>query len=212
MTKNVKDLARSEEGEAQQKQNDEEGPAKELLASIMKSILCTGDLMSMTKLLSMKLKKIDNKDLLLAEIGRVETMLMNTISIVGSFDDVGRSEINKILGYTRATQVHINKMKAILHKVNAAAENVNDILNDIVRESDAVIQSQSYEDTVNHVRNLSSAATRLDSAVRQEADLEDNKIYSVSGFLSSSIFIWSRFTFRNNFYLWQTLSVRVWVK
>ena len=38
MTKNVKDLARSEEGEAQQKQNNEGGPAKDLLASIMKSI------------------------------------------------------------------------------------------------------------------------------------------------------------------------------
>ena len=182
MTRNVKDLARSEEGEAQQKHNDEEGPAKELLASIMKSILCTGDLMAMTKLLSQKLKKSDNKDLLLSDIGRVEQMLMNTITVVGSFDDVGRTEINKILGYTKATQVLINKMKAILHKVNAAAENVSDILNEIVKESDAVIQSQNYGDTVEHVRNLSSAATRLITAVRQEADLEDDQIYSVRGF------------------------------
>ena len=182
MTKNVKDLARSEEGEAQQKQDDEDGPAKELLASIMKSILCTGDLMAMTKLLSQKLKKGDNKDLLLSEIGRVEQMLMNTVTVVGSFDDVGRTEINKILGYTKATQVLINKMKAILHKVNAAAENVSDILNEIVKESDAVVQSQNYGDTVVHVRNLSSAATRLITAVRQEADLEDDQIYSVRGF------------------------------
>lgn len=182
MTKNVKDLARSEVGEDQQKQNNEGGPAKDLLASNMKSILLTGDLMAMTKLLSQKLKKIDNKDLLLAEIGRVETMLMNTITIVGSFDDVGRSEVNKILGYTKATQVHINKMKAILHKVNAAAENVSDILNDIVKESDAVIQSQTYEDTVEHVRNLSSAAVRLITAIRQEAELEDDQIYSVTAF------------------------------
>ena len=145
----------------------------------------------MTKLLSQKLKKIDNKDLLLAEIGRVETMLMNTITVVGSFDDVGRSEVNKILGYTKATQVHINKMKAILHKVNAAAENVSDILNDIVKESDAVIQSQTYEDTVEHVRNLSSAAVRLITAIRQEAELEDDQIYSVTA-LSLSL---SKFRF-----------------
>ena len=192
MTKNVKDLARSEEGEAQQKQNNEGGPAKDLLASIMKSILLTGDLMAMTKLLSQKLKKIDNKDLLLAEIGRVETMLMNTITVVGSFDDVGRSEVNKILGYTKATQVHINKMKAILHKVNAAAENVSDILNDIVKESDAVIQSQTYENTVEHVRNLSSAAVRLVTAIRQEAELEDDQIYSVTAF-SLSLSKFNRF-------------------
>ena len=211
MTKNVKDLARSEEGEAQQKHNEEEGPAKELLASIMKSILCTGDLMAMTKLLSQKLKKGDNKDLLLSEIGRVEQMLMNTVTVVGSFDDVGRTEINKILGYTKATQVLINKMKAILHKVNAAAENVSDILNEIVKESDAVVQSQNYGDTVVHVRNLSSAATRLITAVRQEADLEDDKIYSVSGFFHCP-YLLDVVTFRNNFYLWQTLSVRVWVK
>ena len=70
-------VARSREHETQQKQNEKEGPANEFLASIMKNILCTGDLMAMTKLLSQKLKKSDNKDLLLSEIGRVEQMLLH---------------------------------------------------------------------------------------------------------------------------------------
>ena len=119
MTRNVKDLARSEEGEAQQKHNDEEGPAKELLASIMKSILCTGDLMAMTKLLSQKLKKSENKDLLLSEIGRVEQMLLDTINIVRSYDFSDEAPVDKMISNAQEVQVLLDKTKEILHKVTA---------------------------------------------------------------------------------------------
>ena len=74
-----KDVVRSRDKDIQQ--NGEEIPATELVASVMKSIMCTGDLMAMTKLLSQKLEEDDNKDLLLSQIGRVEKMMMNTINM-----------------------------------------------------------------------------------------------------------------------------------
>ena len=83
----------------------------------MKSILSSGDLMAMTKLLSQKLKKSDNKDLLLSEIGRVERMLLNTINVVRSCDsDMDLAPVNKMLSNAQEVQVCLNKMKAILPK------------------------------------------------------------------------------------------------
>ena len=116
-----KNIARSREQEIQHKQNEEEGPAaSEILASIMKSILSSGDLMAMTKLLSQKLKKSDNKDLLLSEIGRVERMLLNTINVVRSCDsDMDLAPVNKMLSNAQEVQVCLNKMKAILPKGTA---------------------------------------------------------------------------------------------
>ena len=121
MSEDSKHVARSREQEIQHKQNEEEGPAaSEILASIMKSILSSGDLMAMTKLLSQKLKKSDNKDLLLSEIGRVERMLLNTINVVRSCDsDMDLAPVNKMLSNAQEVQVCLNKMKAILPKGTA---------------------------------------------------------------------------------------------
>ena len=113
-----KDVVRSREQEIQQ--NGEEIPATELVASVMKSIMCTGDLMAMTKLLSQKLDEDDNKDLLLSQIGRVEKMMMNTINIVNSYDCLDLAPVNKMLRNKQDIQVLLNKIKANLHKVNAA--------------------------------------------------------------------------------------------
>lgn len=179
MSQNSKEVAKiGVPGVVEVQQNEEdEGPPRDLLFSIMQSILSTGDLMAMTKLLSQKLKKNGNKALILSGIGRIEKMLMNTVNIVGSFDGVGRTPVSKLLSNTKAVQVLLNKMKAILNKVDA--ENISDILNDIIKESDAIIQCQSYQEIVDHVRNLSSAASRLSKAVRQEGDLEEDQIYKV---------------------------------
>ena len=121
-----KHVARSREHETQHKQNEKEGPAKELLASIMKIILCTGDLMAMTKLLSQKLKSKDNKDLLLSEISRMEQMLLNTINIVRLNDFADLAPVNKMLSNAQEVQVFLDKIKEILLKVTAnGGEKVN---------------------------------------------------------------------------------------
>ena len=115
-----KHVARSREHETQHEQNEKEGPAaNEFLASIMKNILCTGDLMAMTKLLSQKLKKSENKDLLLSEIGRVEQMLLNTINIVRSYDFSDEAPVDKMISNAQEVQVLLDKTKEILHKVTA---------------------------------------------------------------------------------------------
>ena len=78
MSMDSKDVARSREQHIQQ---NGEKHATELVASITKIILCTGDLMAMTKLLSKKLEENDSKDLLLSEIGQVEKMIMSILDI-----------------------------------------------------------------------------------------------------------------------------------
>ena len=122
-----KDVARSRKQEIHQ--NGEEIPATELVASVMKSIMCTGDLMAMTKLLSQKLEEDDNKDLLLSQIGRVEKMMMNTINIVNSYDCLDLAPVNKMLRNKQDIQVLLNKIKANLHKVNAADGGKNKVNN-----------------------------------------------------------------------------------
>ena len=119
-----KDVARSREQEIQQ---NGERPATELLSSVTKTILCTGDLIAMIKLLSKKLKENDSKDLLLSEIGRVEEMMMNTINIVSSNDFSDLAPVNKMLSNKQDIQVLLNKIKANLQKVNTTdgGDNVN---------------------------------------------------------------------------------------
>ena len=126
MSMDSKNVARSREHETHHKQNEKEGPAKELLASIMKIILCTGDLMAMTKLLSQKLKSKDNKDILLSEIGRMEQMLLNTINIVRLNDFADLAPVNKMLSNAQEVQVFLDKIKEIILKVTAnGGEKVN---------------------------------------------------------------------------------------
>ena len=112
MSLDSKDVVRSIE------QNHNEEPAKELLSSIMKSVLSTGDLVAMTKLLSQKLTKKD-KDLLLIGVSRTERMLLHSIKIVNSYDFVDPKPVNKMLSNTQDVQFHLNKIKEILNKVDA---------------------------------------------------------------------------------------------
>ena len=75
--------------------------------------------MAMTKLLSQKLKKSENKDLLLSEIGRVEQMLLDTINIVRSYDFSDEAPVDKMISNAQEVQVLLDKTKEILHKVTA---------------------------------------------------------------------------------------------
>ena len=117
MSMDSKDVARSREQEVQQ---NGANPATELVASITNTILCTGDLIAVIKLLSKKPKKNEGKDLLLSEIGRVEKIMINTINIVNSDDFSDLAPVNKMLSNKQDIQVLLNKIKAILQKGNTA--------------------------------------------------------------------------------------------
>ena len=104
-------------------------------------------------------------------------MLTNMINTANSYDGVSRDLLSKLLSDEKNVQVGINRVKSFLSTEDS--ENVNEIIGDVIKASDSIVASQKSEGAVAHVRNLSSAASRLLKLIKHEADMETNQNFKV---------------------------------
>ena len=150
---------------------------KGLIDDVTKCILSTSDMIAVAKLVAPNIEDKQSKKLMMEA---VQTFESKVLSCVENALKVGndREALQKMEIAAKNVKKTLKSLKSVLKEDEA--DNINEVLHDIVKISNALTTSQDYGETIDKVKDLTKSSSKLIKDLEKEILLQQDPKYKVS--------------------------------
>ena len=148
-----------------------------LIDDVTKCILSTSDMIAVAKLVAPNIEEAENKRLMMEA---VKTFDLKLNSCVENALKIGkdREALQKMESAGINVKKTLNALKSVLK--DEEGNNVNEILHDIMKTSNALTTSQNYKETMSKVKDLTKITSKLIKTLEKEIAQEQDPEYKVN--------------------------------
>lgn len=150
---------------------------KDLIDDVTRCILSTSDMIAVAKLVAPNIEEAENKKLMMEA---VKTFDLKLNSCVENALKIGKDKeaLQKMESSAINVKKTLNALKSVLKEEEG--NNINEILHEIMKTSNALTTSQNYGDTMSKVKDLTKITSKLIKALEKEIAQEQDPEYKVS--------------------------------
>jgi talin len=142
----------------------------------MKCIFSTSDMIACAKLVAPTIEDPKCKNLMIKSSTDIEKSVENCLNIAKE-NSKDEESLKNLTDSTHDVSTALDALLALLK--DDEQESMNTILEEILKASDMVISSQSLQEIISQVKNLSTASSHLIQTIKKEAENQEDADFQV---------------------------------